>query len=337
MKKICFIIPYFGEFPDYFQLFLKSCEYNSEIDWLIIGDDIREYDYPLNVFKIDMQFPELQELIHKKFDFEIRLEAPYKLCDYKVAYGYIFEEYLASYDFWGYCDIDLIFGNISKFITVSILNYYDKIGHLGHFTLFKNTPDNNMTFMLEIDGRKRYQEVFTTDRICVFDEWDDISINDIFFKADKKIYLDTTWADIYPFDSYMRMVKYDIGARCGKKDNRNYFFTWNKGTLLAKWKKKSKLYQKEIMYVHLQKRKMKMDSNVILKNNFYIFPDRFIDSDRYKKYMYFLYCSLRRILNIKRWIHFYYTLRYWLITTSSPLRHKIKAYLSKTGDQNGKG
>ena len=38
MKKIVFICPYFGAFPNYFNLTLKSIEYNKTIDWLIITD-----------------------------------------------------------------------------------------------------------------------------------------------------------------------------------------------------------------------------------------------------------------------------------------------------------
>ena len=37
---------------------------------------------------------EIREKIQSKFDFKISLEEPYKLCDYKPAYGYIFEEFI---------------------------------------------------------------------------------------------------------------------------------------------------------------------------------------------------------------------------------------------------
>ena len=33
--KAIFIIPYFGHFNNYFQLFLNSCAYNRDFDWLI--------------------------------------------------------------------------------------------------------------------------------------------------------------------------------------------------------------------------------------------------------------------------------------------------------------
>lgn len=33
MKKACFIIPYYGKFPDYFPLWLNSAQYNTEYDF----------------------------------------------------------------------------------------------------------------------------------------------------------------------------------------------------------------------------------------------------------------------------------------------------------------
>ena len=56
MKKIVFICPYFGSFPNYFNLTLKSIEYNKTIDWLIITDIKEKYDYPDNVKVINMSF-----------------------------------------------------------------------------------------------------------------------------------------------------------------------------------------------------------------------------------------------------------------------------------------
>ena len=49
MKKIAIIVPYFGEFPNYFPLFLNSCRYNPTVDWLLVTDIADPVDYPQNV------------------------------------------------------------------------------------------------------------------------------------------------------------------------------------------------------------------------------------------------------------------------------------------------
>ncbi|MGZ1250167.1 DUF6625 family protein [Lactobacillus delbrueckii subsp. bulgaricus] len=56
MKKVAFIVPYFGKLPNYFQLFLNSCRLNKNFKWIIVTDDKTSYSWPQNVQKIDMSF-----------------------------------------------------------------------------------------------------------------------------------------------------------------------------------------------------------------------------------------------------------------------------------------
>lgn len=43
------------------------------------------------------------------------------MCDYKPTYGLAFKKWLGKYDFWGYCDFDLLLGNLRKFFTDEVL------------------------------------------------------------------------------------------------------------------------------------------------------------------------------------------------------------------------
>ena len=122
MKSIAFVIPYFGKFPNYFSLWLQSCRNNPTIDWLLFTDSNEKYDYPKNVKVTLIQFGELRDKIQNLFDFEISLLKPYKLCDFRPSYGEIFKEQLVGYDYWGFCDIDLIWGDLRKFLTDDLLN-----------------------------------------------------------------------------------------------------------------------------------------------------------------------------------------------------------------------
>lgn len=167
MKRIAFIILYFGKFKNYFPLFLISCKNNPSINWMIFTDDKSDYPYPKNVKVIYTTFEKIKERVQKQFDFQICLNRPYKLCDYKPAYGEIFSDELKDYDFWGYCDIDLIFGNIRRYLTEDILNKFSKVFTRGHFSLYKNSPDVN-SFYRNIDG---FRNAFTMERPFAFDEW----------------------------------------------------------------------------------------------------------------------------------------------------------------------
>ena len=48
-KKIVFICPYFGNFPEHFNLWLRSCGKNDDCRWVIYTDDERKFDFPSNV------------------------------------------------------------------------------------------------------------------------------------------------------------------------------------------------------------------------------------------------------------------------------------------------
>lgn len=300
MKKACFIVPYFGQLPNTFPVFLSSVGENADFDWLIFTDNEYPGEIPQNVRFIQMVFCDLRELIQSKFQFNIALKTPYKLCDYKCAYGYIFEKYITEYDHWGYCDIDLIFGKISHFVSSEMLREYDKIGHLGHFSLYKNEEDINTMFMLD----NFYVEVFTHDRIYVFDEWNEGSINRILLKYGYSLcYLDS-WTDVYPHNSYLNQVycEYDDNQNVSfRPDGRIHFFEWNKGLLYDHLWNRNQFESHEIMYVHLQKRRI-MLSDKVKKScaHLYCVPDMFIDSSEWTPIKFVFVSLIRRIIDIKR-------------------------------------
>lgn len=281
MSKVIFIVPYFGKFPNYFQLVLNSMEVNKKFNWLIFTDNNENYKFPENVKAIKITFNEIKEEIQKKFDFEIFLEKPYKLCDFRPAYGYIFEEYLKEYTHWGYSDIDIIFGNLSKFITEDILSKYEKIFTMGHMTLYKNTYENNRRFMEEYKGKKLYKKYLSSNKNFAFDELYEkgegrYSINNIYEKLEIEVYNKKTIADVYVLEQNFRLVKdfdrEDIGDIF--EEQRESIFTYEKGKILRYYFKFNEFIKREYMYIHLQKRKMTYNGNI---KNFKIVPNSFIE------------------------------------------------------------
>lgn len=116
MDKILVIIPYFGRLPNYFQAFLNSCRNTAILDFLLITDDHSLYEFPENFKVIYQDFDQLKNIIHLKFGKSAYADLPYKLCDYKSLYGYLFEEHLQDYQFWAHSDIDLLFGDVDSFL-----------------------------------------------------------------------------------------------------------------------------------------------------------------------------------------------------------------------------
>lgn len=257
--KTVFILPYFGKFPEYFPLYLFSCGWNKDFEWLIITDDRTCYQYPDNVHVIYMTFHQLYELIQSKFDFQISLDRPHKLCDYRPAYGYIFRDYIKKYDFWGHCDPDCIWGDLKQFVTPDLLMKYDKIFTHGHLTLYRNTCENNMRFTLPCRGESEYyKKVFSLPESFIFDEQYIKSINNIFEDNHFLLWTQNVVADISPYHTNFRLDIYNHGKKEYESEVvRKQIFFWDKGHLKRVYLSNKMQVTEEFAYIHLQKRKMK--------------------------------------------------------------------------------
>lgn len=97
MKSIIIVIPYFGKLPPIFKFWRQSAINNPTIDFLFFTDcNIQSTD---NIKVIKCTFEVLREKFQSRFDFPISLPSPYKLCDFKATYGYVFQDYIQDYDF----------------------------------------------------------------------------------------------------------------------------------------------------------------------------------------------------------------------------------------------
>lgn len=181
INTIAIIICWSGKYPWYFSYFIHSCKFNADVDFYIITDNYEQiYDKPINVKKIEKSLEDIEELASSKLGFKVNIDHPYKLCDFKPAYGFIFSDIIKEYDFWGHSDIDVIYGNIRGFLTSSLLRNFDFISlrhdyTTGCFALYKNTPLMNIFFMRSKD----YKLVFSSPNHYCFDEcnfaWDELA------------------------------------------------------------------------------------------------------------------------------------------------------------------
>lgn len=285
INKLCFIVPYFGKLPNYFSLFLKSCESNKDFNWLIFTDDYSKFDYPENVKCIYMSFDECQKIVQSKFLFHVSLYKPYKLCDLKPMYGYIFEDYINPYKYWGHCDIDTIMGNLNKWITDDLLEKYDKLFCLGHLTIYRNTRENNRIFMSEYQGSEIYKKVLSTPEIYTFDEeWkDNANICRIFESKGKRCYKEDLSFNVACAYNKFRRIQY-LGVDKWPKLNGYKFekykealYLWDNGNIYRYYVNNNNVIREEFLYMHLQGRKMKMDKRITKYTKcFKIVNDEFI-------------------------------------------------------------
>jgi len=150
MKSIVIIIPYFGKWPEWFELFLVSCKWNESIDWLFYTDCPEpEYSLP-NVRYIHTSFTDYCALVSSKLGIDFKPTNAYKLCDVKPFYGFIHEQDIAAYDYFGFGDVDVIYGNLRHFLTDHVLTHNLISTHAnrisGHFCLLKNIDSMRNAF-----------------------------------------------------------------------------------------------------------------------------------------------------------------------------------------------
>ena len=318
LKKVL-IIAYFGKLPNYFSYWLKSASFNTTFDFLIFSDDSTQYNYPSNVKFFEISFTEMLIMIKKKIDLKIDI-SPYKLCDLKPCYGDIFEEYIQGYDYWGYCDIDLIFGNLEKAYNDELLINYDKISDAGHFTLIKN----NLFFRTAYKNLKSYacydfQDVISSNKSFAFDEWGaNKGINRILLENGFKLfYHPILFADICVEKYGLITTRIRYGPEKDvfiERKKHNICYSFENGTLIQHYLDENNKYKiHEESYIHLQKRPMVIKTDGL--DYFIIYPPNKIinfakiDADSLLKIhehrLYFHYISLRFKAIKKRIKRFY--------------------------------
>ncbi|WP_320967104.1 DUF6625 family protein [Hungatella sp.] len=273
MNNISLIVPFFGKLPDYFKIFVKSLEHNPDIDVLLFTD--QEYISPIkNLIVYPMTFEELRKEFQAKFDFKIALDAPYKLCDYRPAFGYLFADYIKEYKFWGHVDIDLVLGNFRKFVTDELLKDNDKIYQHGHLCLYRNTEENNNVYKL--DGGIDYRKVFSSNIGFVFDEIP--GIQQICNKHKVATYRGWEFIDVSPWKYHMTRVTSHVPENKLKDfDYLSTCYFWEDGEIYRAYLKDGVIEYDTFLYLHFQKRNLKCaDIGDYNCRSFFITNDGFI-------------------------------------------------------------
>lgn len=247
MTSIVIIGCYFGNLRKDTPVFLKSIEINPTIDWLIFSD-CDWGNVPSNVKVVDITFEKLKELIQSKFDFKICLDAPYKLCDFKPAYGEIFQEYIADYNFWGHTDFDLVYGDLRKFFTEDKLKKFERIYYQGHLSLYRNTEKTNKLYRSQ-KGKQYFKEVFSVAEIKVFDEVD--GMYPIFINENVPIYSEVEYIDVYPYLNVMLHPRKEHDISTSFPKNMQYqIFGYDNGRVFKWYKEENKMKEQEYAYIH---------------------------------------------------------------------------------------
>ncbi len=261
--SIRLVAAHFGALPSYFPLTLRSMAGNPDVSWLLLTDQPVP-DPPPNVTVRSCGFEELATRIRAHFDFPVSLAQPYKLCDFRPAFGEIFAAELDGYDFWGSCDLDLVFGRIRDHLPAAAYQA-DKILFHGNFQLYRNTPQAAGWYRHEV-GKVSYRDALTRPEAMHFDEWAGI----FYIVEDLGV---RSWQQDVIFDLSFRRYRTRAESPPGRDPRR---YAWEDGGVCEYRVGHGAVRRRTALLIHLQKRTMRApDPGVLAADRYWIGPNRF--------------------------------------------------------------
>lgn len=167
-----FCVPFFGPLPPYFIHWVKSCEINQgRFHWYLYSDQVRRAARLNPAVTVIPYGRRAMVLDFKKIlGIEIHLENLRKICDWRLLFYSLRRsaEPLDEYDFIGYTDMDMIYGDLARFMPENTLGH-DVIsaddGHpCGPFTLMRREAAASLA------GRPGVREEMERSEYREFDE-----------------------------------------------------------------------------------------------------------------------------------------------------------------------
>lgn len=139
------LCPYFGRWPAWINFFVESCKWNPDVRWRFYTDCGEPENRASNVDYVPIGFDAYKALARERLNTAFDPSDPYKVCDLRPALGYIHERDVLDYPFFGYGDLDVIYGDISRFYGQERLADFDVASThperlSGHFAVLRNIP-----------------------------------------------------------------------------------------------------------------------------------------------------------------------------------------------------
>lgn len=280
MNRIKIIIPYFGKLPDTFPFWYNSALDNQDVDYLFITDcDVKEAPN----FKVEKTTLEKETARYEKaLGMKLSIQTAYKLCDFRTAYGVIYADELEGYDFWGFGDVDLVYGRIRHFLTEEILERYDMINCWGHLCLYRNYEFTNKVFMERHEGYLDYEDVFSDPEHRFFEELWSKGTPAVMcdFHSDRALRCEPFFDDVAIPDLFKHFKSYY------SRERKCMTFIHKDRTLYRVYfDSRFRRHEEQTMYAHFQKRKgwtIDVDdySDYIIYPNVFRRPFRFLQNLR---------------------------------------------------------
>ncbi len=168
----CLIAVHFGPLPTWINLTLETFSRNPTFNLLLVTDQpiVSTYKHG-NIRVISSSLRAFSALASQQLDLNIQVKRGYKLCDFRPAFGQIFEAELQGYDYWGHIDLDTFWGDMAVALAPVWITSPDIVcgepNHVGGpFCLYRNCPEVNQLYQ----SNDYYREAFQREDNVDFDE-----------------------------------------------------------------------------------------------------------------------------------------------------------------------
>jgi hypothetical protein len=169
--KVAILIPYFGKWPAWIDFFVESARANRTIDWILFSDAQPPENRAPNVRYVTISFDDYKARLSEAFGHDLSAIHPYKLCDFKPALPFVHEKLVRGYDFVGFGDLDVIYGDLRSFYDDRTLDNFDVLSShqdrvSGHLCLMRNI-ESLVTLFERVPG---WKDALRAEEYICFDE-----------------------------------------------------------------------------------------------------------------------------------------------------------------------
>lgn len=132
-----FIVPYFGQLPEWFEWWDKNSARMENHDYNFLFDEDEDSFRDRVRDKLGVEPPPMTNTG--------------RVWNFRPAFGMLYEDEIVDFDFWGHTDFDVVYGQVEKWVTDEFLNGLDIHSNhddyiCGPWTLYRNVPKVNELF-----------------------------------------------------------------------------------------------------------------------------------------------------------------------------------------------
>lgn len=126
---VSLIAVHLGEHPGTMDFFLRSAGMNPAFEFIVLSDDTAAAyrPWPVNVRHVPVTRAELESRCASVLGYPVPLGDPRKLCDLRPVFGLLFADLLEGREFWGFIDLDVIWGSLDGYLGEEVRAAHDVI------------------------------------------------------------------------------------------------------------------------------------------------------------------------------------------------------------------